>query len=387
VLSEAIELLRDLVECDTSHPRGNELWAARILRDWLDTHSIEAEIEEFLPGRANLLARVVGEEPGPCLMLNTHTDVVPAGDGWNHEPFSGEVTDGRLYGRGAADAKGSLAAMAATLVLLKRAASLLRGEVVLAAVADEEVGSAGTRRLLEHYRPDAAIVGEPTGLRLLTAHKGSLRPVIEVTGRAAHAATPDRGRNAVEGAADLMLLLRLYAADLEQRKHSLVGHPTVVPVFIMGGEAPNTVPEHCRITLDRRMVPGESEEGVLRELEEISERFEEEHPGMQVRAVDMAPTTGGPSETPVDDAFIVAARKALGKIGQITELGGLTVNCDMTHFRSVGVPAVVYGPGHPEAMHVADEHVALADLRSAIDGYEAIATELLGESSTWLPFA
>src|SRR5690606_6505311 len=159
--ADVVELTQSLVRVDTANPPGNELAAATVLRDWLQGHGISAAIDEFQPGRANLIATIEGARPGPALMLNTHMDVVPPGDGWTHGAFSGTVQDGRLFGRGAADCKGSLAAMAAALVNIHRRGLLRRGTITLAAVADEEVGSAGTKHLLQKMRPDLAIVGEP----------------------------------------------------------------------------------------------------------------------------------------------------------------------------------------------------------------------------------
>lgn len=379
---DVVDLLQRLVRVNTVNPPGNELEGARALARWLSDHGIEAEIDEFLPGRANLTARVRGRGDGPTLMLNTHLDVVPAGDGWSRDPLAGAVENGRVYGRGAADSKGSLAAMAAALVTARDAGVIAQGELVLAAVADEESGSAGARHLLGRCRPDAVIVGEPTGLRLVTAHKGSLRPVVEVRGRAAHAAQPQLGASAVEAAADLLRELRAYAGDLGRRAHPLVGPPTLTAVLVQGGEALNAVPERCRITFDRRLIPGETEQGALEEFKAVLARFAAERPGLGVEVVDLAPSTGGPSETAPDHPFVAACRRALRRMGQTDEPAGLVFNCDMSHFHAAGVPAVVYGPGSVAVMHAADEYVDIADLEAAVVGYVAVAAEVLGEGST-----
>lgn len=377
MLTETGTLLRELVRRDSVNPPGNEDQVAACLRDWLADRAIAAEIVEFAPGRVNLLARVRGPIAGPRLVLNTHLDVVPAGDGWSCDAFSGEVANGRLFGRGAADAKGSLAAMASALVALRDRGHFPRGEVVLAAVADEEGGSAGARALLQDFAADAAVIGEPTALRLLTAHKGSLRPIVEVRGRASHAAHPEQGVNAIDGLADLLPMLRAYARELGERPHPLVGAPTIVPVLIEGGEAPNMVAERCRLTLDRRLVPGEQSDQVLAEIGAILDQFMDAYPATSASIVDLAPTTGGPSETPADDPFVAMCGRALRRIGQEGQLGGLRVNCDMTHFRAAGIPTVIYGPGDPAAMHVANESLALDDLARAVDGYVAIAEDLI----------
>ncbi|REJ32823.1 MAG: acetylornithine deacetylase, partial [Bacillota bacterium] len=190
---DVVDLLQRLVRVNTVNPPGNELEGARALARWLSDHGIEAEIDEFLPGRANLTARVRGRGDGPTLMLNTHLDVVPAGDGWSRDPLAGAVENGRVYGRGAADSKGSLAAMAAALVTARDAGVIAQGELVLAAAADEESGSAGARHLSGPCRPDPGPVGPPPRLRLAPAPHGSPGPWREVRGRHPHAPQPPLG--------------------------------------------------------------------------------------------------------------------------------------------------------------------------------------------------
>jgi acetylornithine deacetylase/succinyl-diaminopimelate desuccinylase family protein len=376
-MSAVIELLRSLVRVNTENPPGNELELAEVLADWLRRQGIAATIDEFEPGRANLTAQARGSRRGRTLMLNTHMDVVPAGAGWAKSPFGAELEDGVIHGRGAADSKGSLAAMAAAMVALANDPQGFPGVIQLGAVADEEVDSRGVRRLLQMARPEAVIVGEPTELRLMTAHKGSLRPVVEVVGRSAHAALPDRGLNAVEGVAALLARLGALRARLERRTHPLVGRPTVVPVLIAGGEAPNMVPRSCRVTFDRRLVPGEAQPAVIAEFEAWLADFEHESGGMTARIVALAPSTGGPSETAAEHSFVRACQAGLAKAGLSPELAGLIVNCDMTHFRGAGIPAVVCGPGSPEAMHVRDEHLAVEALERAVTAYTEMARHWL----------
>jgi len=376
-MTETVELLRDLVAVDTTNPPGNEARLAKILVDWLTTRGVGATIDEFESGRANLFAEVKASRPGPTLMLNTHMDVVPAGDGWSRKPFEPTVENEVVYGRGSADSKGSLAAMAASVVALAREPDSFAGAIQLSAVADEEANSRGARRLLQSAKPDAVIVGEPTNLRLMTAHKGSLRPVVEVQGRSSHAALPQNGLNAIEGVAGLLNRLGMLRKQLAERAHRLVGQPTVVPVLIEGGEAPNMVPALCRITFDRRLVPGETEEAVINEFEAWLRDFEAESGGISATIVKLAPSTGGPSETSGDHPFVQACMAGLSDLGMSPEPAGLTVNCDMTHFRAAGVPAVVCGPGSPDVMHVSDEHLAVPALEQAVIAYEAMARRWL----------
>ena len=376
--TDTVALLERLVAVDSTNPGGDESGAADVLADVLRAVGAAVAIEEYAPGHVNLVAEVRFGD-GPRVMFNSHLDVVPAGSGWSSDPFVPVVRDGRLYGRGAADAKGSLAAMAGAFVDIVRSGAASRGTLVFTAVGDEEVGSTGARALVETLRADACIVGEPTGLRLLAAHKGSLRPVIEVIGRGAHAAAPHNGVNAITGTAALLGALDDYGRKLAQRAHPLTGSPTLTPVLIEGGQAPNAVPEKCTLTIDRRMVPGETADDARGEIDDLLAEFNRTHAPVTARIAALAPSTGGPSETAVDDPFVVACRGALREAGESDEVGGLVVNCDMTTFRGAGIPTVVFGPGELEVMHAADEFVPLDQLERARVAYRAMAERALAE--------
>jgi acetylornithine deacetylase/succinyl-diaminopimelate desuccinylase-like protein len=172
-------------------------------------------------------------------------------------------------------------------------------------------------------------------------------------------------------------MIEEHAQELATIQHPLVGSPTIVPVLVAGGEAFNMVPERCTLTFDRRLVPGEEEAAVVTGLTALIERFNREQPGLTARVTGFAPSTGGPSETAADDPFVLSAVAALRDIGQEGELGGMQVNCDMSHFRNAGMPTMVYGPGDPRAMHTIEESISLAELDRGTDGYYAIVSAML----------
>jgi acetylornithine deacetylase/succinyl-diaminopimelate desuccinylase family protein len=376
-MTDVAGLLTELVGVDTTNPGGDERAALEILASELEAAGLNTAIDNYAPGHANLTATAYFG-PGPTLMLNSHIDVVPAGGGWTSAPFRPTEREGRIYGRGSADAKASLAAMAVALIELWRAEEPLRGTILYTAVGDEEDGSTGARALVEQIRADACVVGEPTNLRVLSAHKGSVRPIIEVSGRPAHAATPWQGINAVAGAGLLLERLAAHSAQLGQLVHPLTGKPTATPVLINGGEAPNAVPEFCRITVDRRLVPGESAEGALAQIQAVLDDFADDHPEFGARIADCAPSTGGPTETAFDDPLVLSAQAALTTLGEDPTLGGLMVNCDMSTFRSHGIPTIILGPGTLEVMHAIDEYVEIAQLERGVAAYQAIMRNYLG---------
>ena len=379
-IPDVVDLLSQLVAIDTTNPGGNEGGAAELLADLFIQHGLDAAVDRFDPKHVNLTATASFGIDGPKFVLNSHLDVVPAVGEWTTPAFTPQIRGGRMYGRGSADAKGSLAPMAIAVLRLVCSANAqnLRGTVVYTAVGDEEVGSRGARHLLTDLAGvDGAIIGEPTSLRLLSAHKGSVRPVIELTGRSAHAAAPRAGINAINAVGPLLALIETHAAELGERVHPLTGCPTMTPVLIAGGEAPNAVPSSCRVTLDRRLVPGETAEAALTEIEALLARFNAENAPVTAAIVECAPSTGGPSQTADSDPFVISCRRALDEIGADSTLSGLIVNCDMTHFRAAGIPTVVIGPGELEVMHVPDESIDVDELRRAVDVYEAILRRVL----------
>ena len=381
-----VRLLSDLVMCNSTNPSGEELSSAKVLEKFLSNAGFLCEIVELSPGKVNLIATKIFSGSGPTVLLNSHLDVVPAGNGWETNPFVPEIVDGKLFGRGSADAKGSLASMAVASANLSQIPGV-SGKLIFTAVSDEEGGSTGARRLVDSLLqnlplPDAVIVGEPTEMKIVSAHKGSLRPIIRVTGKAAHAAAPNNGINAIESAGRFINHLNFYTTHLKSITHGLVGSPTCTAVLIHGGEAPNAVPETVEITLDRRLIPGESNESVEKEIRDLTNKFNITDIG-SASIHSFAPTTGGPSETSSHDPFIQTCQGVLLSLGLDEMLQGLQVNCDMTHFRKIGIPTIVTGPGSLEVMHAANEFISIKGLLEAVAIYQQYLEKLMEKDATW----
>lgn len=370
--------LADLVAIDTQNPPGHEAPAAEYLRDLLASEGFEVALQEYKPGRVNVVARL-DNGGGPTFAFNTHMDVVPAGEGWSSDPFRLTEKGGRLYGRGACDCKGPLAAMLEAMRMLKAERAAWRGTLLGVFVADEEIASEGAK-FYATTRPkiDSAVVGEPTSNATFTAHKGSLRPVVRVHGVTAHSGTPHLGENAIYRAGELLgLIAEHHDKVVRHRSHALVGNASITVTRINGGHADNVLPGSCELLVDRRMVPGESEEAVKRELGDLlllaRERF-----GVRAEIVDYKATTGGATDTPLDSA-IAQASLAASRAHGVAKPGpfGFQGGCDLVHFAGLGAEGTVIGPGDLAVAHKPDEFVPVDEFVTASLIYRDVAKAMM----------
>lgn len=374
------DLLLDLLGRLVAVPSmdGQEAGVARIVRQFAAGMGMTVRLEEVLPERANVIASRQLDSGGKTVVLNTHMDVVPVGDSWTGDPFRLRVQDGKAYGRGACDAKGPLAAMLVAIQRVLADPAGLNGRVIMTAVVDEEDSSRGARKMIETLAGDFGIVGEPTNCRIASCHKGSVRPVIAVEGQAAHASLPQLGVNAIEGASVLIMAMRRLITGLSEIRHPLLGSPTAAITKITGGTKENIVPDYCELVIDRRMVPGETEEQAVAAFTGLCEEVNRQMPGIRAYIKRLKPTTGGPSEVLPDSEYVRAALAVSNRItGQASQPFGLTCGCDMTHLMAIGIPTVVVGPGSLEQAHQADEFVEVRQLAQAAQIYEGLIRHCL----------
>ena len=375
---ELTRTLVDMIRLPSPNPGGTEAQTAAYVADYCRRLGLEVETPEVVPGRPNVVARLRGAQGGPAVALNSHMDTVPASVGWTDDPFGGVVRDGRVYGLGASDAKGQIAAMLGALKALAGGRAELAGEVVLTAVIDEEVGSLGTRNVVEGLKADYAIIGEPTVMDIGIAHRGSCRPRIAVEGRSAHSSMPHLGMNAIYKMQPIIQALERYAAVVEQRSHPLIGSSCASVTLVSGGQNECAVPDSCEITFDRRMVPGETHDGVVAEIEAILEQARADDPELKVSIVGFQPVSGPPSETPRDARLVGLAVEAVADAtGATPEVRGMTYGCDMSHFRRIGAEAVILGPGDIARCHKPDEWVGIDELTAAAKAYTALLRRIL----------
>jgi acetylornithine deacetylase/succinyl-diaminopimelate desuccinylase family protein len=367
-----VEHLARLVAFDTQNPGRLEGACAAWIAEHLRTLGAEVTLDGFAPDRPNVIARIENG-PGPSFAFNTHMDVVPTGDGWHADPFTLRRDGGNLIGRGACDAKGSLAAMLGAIAALATDRAAWSGTLLGIFVADEEASSRGAKHLVAQ-RPhiDFVVVGEPSGNAPIIAHKGSLRPLVRVRGATAHSGTPDLGVNAIFQAGRLLPRIQALHAALASRAHPLVGHPTLTVTRAAAGVADNIVPDACDLLLDRRLIPGESEDAALAEIRALL------GDGIEAEIVELRPTTGGPAETAPDHPIVQAAiaAAALHGVADPTPTG-FQGACDFVHFRTLGAEGVVLGPGDLRVAHRPEEFVPEAELHQAVRIYRDIALAML----------
>jgi len=340
------------------HPHAGEKRVADFLAVVAARAGLEIEFQKVLPGRPNLIARLPPRNKiKQTILLAPHLDTVGA-DGTKFIP---QRKNGRLYGRGACDTKGSVAAMLSALCELANAISRpIETEIVFAGLADEEHAQAGSRALAARgFKADLAIVGEPTKLQVVTAHKGSLWLDLETRGKSAHGAMPQFGKNAIHEMARTVDLLETdYAAQLRKRIHPLLGTATVNVGTISGGMQPNIVPDRCKITVDRRTLPGETDAGVQREIAAF------------LRAKKLSAKISNSKLAP---AFPLEANLKLPLVRQFmrcvdqTKPLGVNFFCDAAVLSAGGIPSVVFGPGDIAQAHTADEWISLAELERGKD--------------------
>jgi acetylornithine deacetylase/succinyl-diaminopimelate desuccinylase len=371
--------LAELVALDSQNPPGNERAAATYVRSLLADAGFDVSLTEYKPDRMNVVARL-DNGPGPSFAFNTHMDVVPVGEGWSSDPLVLRETGGRLYGRGTCDCKGPLIAMVEALRLLARTRHSWSGTLLGVFVGDEEVASEGARFFAAnpHPRIDTVVVGEPTSNATVTAHKGSLRPVVRVFGVPVHSGTPDKGENAIYRAGELMTLIASQHRDVVSRRtHPLVGAASLTVTRIQGGHADNVLPGACELLLDRRMVPGEDETVVRREIADMLE-VARARTGLRAEIVDFRPTTGGATETSADQPIVAASLSACRAHG-VANPGpfGFQGACDLVHFRELGAQGTVIGPGDLAMAHKPNEFVPADEFVAASLIYRDIARTML----------
>ncbi len=371
--------LATMVAINTENPPGKEIEAAQCAAEWLEEFGFDVSFSEYAPARTNMIA-VLENGEGPCFAFNTHLDVVPVGTGWSSNPFTLTERDGKLFGRGSCDAKGPMIGMIEAARILATSREKWRGTLMIVLTADEEVSSQGAKYYIRNHpaKIDFAVIGEPTSNAVFSAHKGSLRPVIKVNGVTAHSGTPDLGVNAIYKAGQLLgMVEQSHHEEVCTHYHQLVGNASLTVTRIHGGHADNVVPEACELMLDRRMVPGEDEEDVKQQIQQLLDVAKQQF-DLSAEIVRWQPTTGGATETSADEKIVKVGLEACRRHGQ-SDAGpyGFQGGCDLVHFRTIGTKGIVIGPGDLAVAHKPDEFVPIEEFITCAAIYLDIAIAMM----------
>jgi acetylornithine deacetylase len=361
-----LDVLRRLIATPSVNPSlapkegTGEAAIARVACEWMEQHGIRSCTEEVAPGRANAIGEV-GVAGAPCLVFCAHLDTVSTA-GMTIPPFAPDVRDGRVYGRGSYDMKGSAAAILSAAAVL--AADRFPGRVLVALVADEEYASIGAQHFVENHTADACVLTEPSERRLVLAHKGFVWAEISAKGRAAHGSRWDLGISAIAKMGSIITALEEFDREvLRRRVHSLVGPASQHCSVVHGGAGLSTYAEECVLQVERRTLPGETPEEVLQELTDIVAKTGTE---AQVRILLARP----PLTCAREAAIARCVRRAAAIVnGAEPEEIGVSYWMDAALFAAAGIPTVNYGPGGAGA----HEAVEWVDLDSVVNCASVLA--------------
>ena len=382
---DAVALTRALVEIDSRNPTlspdaPGERSIALYLGDVLEAWGFSVSVSESSSDRPNLVA-TLGPDEAPAMMFAGHLDTVGV-EGMTHDPFSAELRDGKIYGRGSCDMKSGIAAMCVGALRASRAAGAsAKRKIIIAAVADEEYESLGMRSLLDTgIRADCAILTEPTRLAICPAHRGFVWIEIAFIGRAAHGSRYDVGIDAIRHAG--LVLAELDAVEsgpLHERSHPLLGRASLHASTIVGGIGMSTYPDRCILRIERRTIPGESAQTALTEVTNACERVRAKRPELDASVKLIA--AQAPSDVARDARVVRNIEGALLAEGMSATIEGLSAWTDAALLNAAGIPAICFGPGDIALAHAAEEFVPVDEIEKATAVLDRVALKWMTESS------
>jgi acetylornithine deacetylase len=382
---DAVALTRALVEIDSRNPTlspdgPGERAIAQSLGKILEEWGFSVSLSESAPKRTNLVARL-GPADAPAMMFAGHLDTVGI-EGMTHDPFSGDISSGRLYGRGSCDMKSGVASMCiGALRAFRRAGDSAKRQIVIAAVADEEYESLGMRALLDGgITAQCAILTEPTRLSICPAHRGFVWLEIVFVGRAAHGSRYDVGIDAIRHAGLVLAELdALEAGPLHTRSHALLGRSSLHASTIVGGIGMSTYPDRCVLRIERRTIPGESDQTAIDEVNAACDRVRARRPELDAAVRLIAAQE--PSDVAPDAEVVRALETALKAEGMAAPIEGLSAWTDAALLNAAGISAVCFGPGDIALAHAAQEFVPVDEIKKAAAVLERVAYEWMTEKS------
>lgn len=378
VLQEALELLEKMVAIPSVE--GQEKEMGELVANYTEALGMTVEKQVVEGDRFNVIARAQIGTGGKTVVLNSHMDVVPPADGWNTDPYVLTRAEDRAFGRGSTDAKGCLTALLIAAKHIIENPGDTNGNIIVTAVVDEETYSKGARFLVDNteLKADYGIVGEPTNCRIGLGHNGSVRPVLVIHGKTAHSSAPELGISSVRVAAYISGLVDEIQKRLHEITHPSTGKPSVSITMLKAGVKENVLPDWCELTIDRRMIPGEKEEDIIKEFEKICADAEAAFPGARVEIDRYLVTTGPASDVKPDSEIAQIAYKACEEVTGVKQTPyGVICNTDMNHFMRKGIPTIIIGPGNINYCHKPNEYVEYRELETACRVDEQVIRALL----------
>jgi acetylornithine deacetylase/succinyl-diaminopimelate desuccinylase family protein len=379
---DVLSLAKEMIKINSENPPGNEKALADYMVEVFNGIGLKALQLDFLPNRPNVVALYGSRDQGRSLIFDGHLDTVPCGDLslWSINPLEGAIRNGQLYGRGATDMKSSIAAFTCALKAIVDSGIKLKGQVTIVLTSDEEISGLGTKSVLEKgYHADAAIVGEPSNLEVNTAHKGVARWRLTTFGKAAHASAPQEGVNAIYKMAKAVIKLEEIAEKYlqQERTHPILGRPTLNVGIIRGGIKDNIVPDYCEITIDRRLLPGETWHEVEKEFRGELEKLSREDPNFKYEL--KLYHAHNAAETPSTHPFVKLAKNAVKDVlGRESTVEGFVATTEMSHLVEAGIPSIILGCGDLKVAHTINEYVPVQQIIDATKIYTLIILRYLG---------
>jgi acetylornithine deacetylase len=371
-MDSTLRLLHQLVATDSVNPSlvpgaAGEAAIARVLVDELRGIGLHVEVQEAAPGRPNVIGVLEGRAPGRSLMFCGHVDTV--GVAGMTRPFEPVERNGRIYGRGAQDMKGGVAAMIGAARVIAESGGLDRGRVIIACVADEEHASIGAEALVTKWRADAGVVTEPTDLQVAVAHKGFEWVEVETEGRAAHGSRPRDGRDAIIRMGRVLMELEALDRTLQGgRAHDLVGPPSLHASLIEGGRELSSYPDRCVLQIERRTIPGEQEGAAGREVQDIMQRLAARDP--EFRGASRSMFARAPYEIAPSHELPQMLQSTAHASGAQSNIIGMSFWTDAAVLGAAGIPSVLFGPTGA-GLHGLEEWV---DVQSVLTCRDALAS-------------
>jgi len=370
---EVVNLLGDLISINSVNPLQDtsakgEKELASYVENYLKNTGIKSILQPVLDERPNVIGIIEGKNKGKNFILEAHMDTVKV-DNMTIDPFLPKIKEGKMFGRGACDDKGSLAAMLLAMKLLKQKNIPLKGDVYLAAVVDEEYKYRGVLHLLNQgFKFDAGIIGEPTNLDIIIAHKGCLRWRIITKGISVHSSEPEKGENAIYLMSEVIGALQKRLIPLcREKSHPLVGSPALSVNIIQGGTQINIIPNRCFIEIDRRMIPGENDQDALKEVDKFLDKLRKENLLLEVARED--PFLTSPPMQINEDEEVVQVLFKSAKDNEVAEpkIRGVKFDTDAGKFVARGIPTPVFGPGNIAQAHSENEWVEIKQVAQAAE--------------------